>query len=174
MPLVPRRDCPAALTLLLLPCRSRAVAVASPPRSSRRNCSSRDSKGVQANSLSLAPLRQSFGWWVFIQRERPSWPRPPARPQWASSGTHRIYVGYRAKNAIARWHARSGSMASRSRPTCACTGCGAWCWSYAGWQTWGSDADSAGTWRSGPAPTQDGRRASRWRQLGTSSRTGRI
>ena len=34
---------------------------------------------------------------------------------------------------------------SRSRPTCACTGRGAWCWSCAGWQTWGNDAGSAGT-----------------------------
>ena len=41
------------------------------------------------------------------------------------------------------------------------TGRGAWCWSCAGWQTWGSCASSAGTWRSGPAPIWDGRRASR-------------
>ena len=45
--------------------------------------------------------------------------------------------------------------------TRACTGRGAWCWSCAGWQTWGRSAGSADTWRSGPAPTQGGRRASR-------------
>lgn len=47
------------------------------------------------------------------------------------------------------------------QPTRACTARGAWCWSCAGWRTWGNDADSAGTWRSGPAPIWDGRRASR-------------
>ena len=45
--------------------------------------------------------------------------------------------------------------------TRACTGRGAWCWSCAGWQTWGRSAGSVGTWRSGPAPTQDDRCASR-------------
>lgn len=45
--------------------------------------------------------------------------------------------------------------------TRACTDRGAWCWSCAGWRTWGRSAGSAGTWRSGPAPTQDGRCTSR-------------
>ena len=35
-------------------------------------------------------------------------------------------------NAATRWHSRSGTVASRRRPTCACTGRGAWCWSCAG------------------------------------------
>lgn len=47
------------------------------------------------------------------------------------------------------------------QPTRAGTARGAWCWSCAGWQTWGRSAGNAGTWRSGPAPTRGGRRASR-------------
>ena len=62
---------------------------------------------------------------------------------------------------IARQRSHIGWTSSRSRPTRAGTARGAWCQSCAEWRTWGSCASSAGTWRSGPAPIWDGRRASR-------------
>ena len=96
----------AAGTPLRLSCRCRAVAAAATSRPCHR-CHpvaialsqprfARQQRGASVFPFACAP-RAVLWLAALIQRERPSWPRPPARPQWASSGTHRIYVATERK-----------------------------------------------------------------------------